>query len=107
MRTIYLHMHNTIQEKQIIWLMAGTFLAVVLLYGYFVNAAILNIVTRQHAAEELQGLQSVVADLESRYSTLRGEVTRERARALGFVEPKNQTFTSEKRLVRAQEVISN
>jgi len=107
MRTIYLHMHNTIQEKQIIWLMAGTFLAVVLLYGYFVNAAILNIVTRQHAAEELQGLQSVVADLESRYSTLRGEVTRERARVLGFVEPKNQTFTSEKRLVRAQEVISN
>ena len=101
MKTLYLHAID--REKQIVWLMAGVLFASILFYGYFVNGTILNIVSRQQSSEELKSVQSLVSDLEFRYSTLRGNITREHARALGFVEPKKQTFVSEKRLVQAQE----
>ncbi|HEY4486909.1 MAG TPA: hypothetical protein VJB70_04225 [Candidatus Paceibacterota bacterium] len=98
-----LYLHTDTKNKQIIWLMAGVLLGAIFLYGYFVNVAILNIVMRQQSSEELKDLQSVVSELESRYSTLRVGITREHARTLGFVEPKSQTFVSEKRLVQATE----
>lgn len=91
-------------QKKIMWGVVMLFVMTLFAYAYFVNGAILNIVERQNVLRELASLTSSVGELESDYSIVRNTLTQERARALGFDEPKKKVFVSEKRLVQNQVV---
>ena len=62
------------------------FLAGLLLvcYIYLVNSTIFQAVSRQNELEKLEEHQSVVVGLEQQYLQLSGNITLERAYALGF-----------------------
>jgi len=63
-------------------------------YGYFVRAAIVNIVTRQNMESELAILNSQVANLESVYIKAKNNITLEKAETMGFVAISNQKFVT-------------
>lgn len=89
-----------IQEKRILWYLVGALFFVLLFYGYFVNATIINIVDRQNIIKEVYSLESLIGDMEAQYNNLRSILTYEHAALIGFNEPSNQIFVSQKQLVR-------
>jgi len=72
----------------------------VFMYGFLVNATILNIVERKNTQEEVRILNSLIGELESEYSFLRSRISYEEAYARGFKEPKEKVYASRKQLVR-------
>ena len=87
-------------DRRILWSLIGVLFFVLLFYGYFVNATIINIVGRQNTLQEVNALESLIGDLESQYSNLRNVLTHDYASSLGFNEPDDQIFVSQKQLVQ-------
>ncbi len=94
MNTTTLTLRNYCSEKTLVMGLFAALGICFLIYGYFVNATIVNIVERQ-TGERIEGeLTAAIGDLEARYARLRTDMTYERAQALGFSEPPNRTFVS-------------
>ncbi|MEX0933804.1 MAG: hypothetical protein WD003_00895 [Candidatus Paceibacterota bacterium] len=68
-------------------------------YGYLVNALIINIVQRESLEHEMGELIAQVGELEREYGALRSYITYQKAYILGFNEPRNQVFASQRQLV--------
>ena len=66
-------------------------IVLILAYGYLVASLIFNAVDRQEMADDITGLTSTVATLESEYVALSGRVTLELAHNLGFADTANRT----------------
>jgi hypothetical protein len=86
-------------EKKLVIGLVASFVMLFMLYGYLVNATIVNIVEREHFEEEMGELIAEVGMLEGEYGTLRSSITYQGAQMLGFQEPSRQVFASQRQLV--------
>lgn len=89
---------NTIEKKLVLGLFFSVFL-MFLIYGYFVNATIVNIIERKVTEERAGELIAEISNLESEYGSLRSRITYKYAYSLGFEQPKRQVFALYKQLV--------
>ena len=88
-------------EKQLVVGFVGALVTLFMIYGFFVNATIVNIVERK-ASEALAGeLLATITNLEIAHSELRAGITHEYARSIGFVRQEEQIFA------RAQQLVKN
>ena len=90
---------NTTEKKLFLGLIFAV-ISMFFVYGYFVNATIINIVERKSAETRTGELITVISDLEMEHGSLRKRITLNYARSIGFIEPKHQTFASHKQLVK-------
>ncbi|MDB5259320.1 MAG: hypothetical protein JWO73_528 [Candidatus Taylorbacteria bacterium] len=67
-------------------------------YGYSVRQAIVNVVQREAVVKQIQQKSSEVADLETKYFTLKNGVSIELAHKEGFREAPVSMFISKKSL---------
>jgi len=81
MKTVTAH-----YDKKIFLILVSSIFFFILLYMYFINAAVLNVVEREKLSGEINLLQANVAALESEYAVLRGQITLPTAYSLGFKE---------------------
>jgi len=91
---------NKISQKHIVWGLIAAVLFFVLLYSYFVQMTIYYIVERKNIETDVGSRIALIGELESRYGSLQNKITKEFASTLGFVEPKKQLYTEQKRLVQ-------
>lgn len=86
------------EQKLFYGLLAAMFLFSII-YGYFVNATIVNIVERKDMQYEAGELHASISNLEREHGLLRQRITYGYAHELGFSEPEKYVYVSEKRLV--------
>jgi len=78
------HITPTAFEKKAFLVLAGLIVSLLVLYVYFVNQTVWNIVSRQDLTKSINTISSDVATLESTYMTLSSSLTIDHAYALGF-----------------------
>ena len=88
---------NTV-EKRLLWVLLVILFVVVILYGYFVQATIYNIVERTNIREQSKQLNFNIGELESEYNLIKNKFTYDYAHSLGFWEPEKQIFATRKQL---------
>lgn len=66
------------------WVLVGAAIVFLVLYGYFVNGAIVNIVATRDMQAQIADLTSKVGSLESTYLAAKSSITADYAHALGF-----------------------
>lgn len=86
-------------HRRIFWGLCAGIVTMLLLYGYFLNMAIVNVVERRSAISEAANVTSRSASLEARYNTLQSKITYQYARNVGFYEPQKKYFAERTRLV--------
>jgi len=97
MRTLK-HTNSTI-EKKIVFSLGISLVVLFVVYGYLVNATIINIVERKALERDAGDLVAMITDLEIENGELRKYITYEYAYSIGYVQPKGKTFASAKQLV--------
>jgi len=73
-------------DKRIFLILVFSILFSILLYMYFINSAVLNVVERERLSGETDHLQAKLAQLESEYAVLRSQISIPVAHSLGFKE---------------------
>ena len=76
-----------IETPILTWALIGMIGFLVLSYAYFINATIVNAVTRTTLENELSNLASSVGEREAEYLSLKKNISVEYAHSIGFVEP--------------------
>lgn len=76
------------------WTLSFVCVACLVIYVYAVNATARNVALRAALEREATELNSEIAGLEFEYIARTGEVTLERAQALGFSEVKEPLYVS-------------
>jgi cell division protein FtsB len=88
--------HKTIQTEErfvvfgILFAVAVTFLV----YGFYVNQTVSNIVARKSAEYQMSETVARISQLEAEYSDLRDAISYEYAYNMGYVEPASRSFVS-------------
>lgn len=94
------HAYDT-RLVHLFWLFLGAAVLLSFAYLYFVNQAVLNIVSRQASEKAMSALTRELSALESRYVVLQGELTQERAAEFGLVPAQGATFVDSRTTLRA------
>ncbi len=81
-------------EKTLFWTLTGVLLICVGFYMYFINETVHNVVARQNLESEASNLTLTLSNQEFKYITLRNNITREVAYAMGFKDVTAKTFIS-------------
>jgi len=79
-------------RAHLFWFLAGVSFLSLFIYFYAINATARNVALRGNLERETQELSSEIAKLEFEYIELRGKVTLEKARELGFAEVKEPLY---------------
>lgn len=92
------------REMQIIfWALASAIVFMAILYMYFVNKTVWNVVARQHIEKDMAALNSKLSDKEFQYINSVSAITMDTASRMGFVSAdKATTFVA--RISTAQNV---
>jgi len=88
---------NNIINKTIFWKRALSFLLFfcvlfVALYGYFVSTSIINVLVRKEIERDTAVISSQVSELETRYLSLKNEITLTYASNNGFYAVEEKYF---------------
>jgi hypothetical protein len=83
-----------VYRKGIFWLAALGVAFFALLYVYLINTTVLNVVARQRYTNQIAELTTSVSKLESENTSLKGSITIDEAKLLGFEESEQVTFVS-------------
>jgi len=75
-----------IETPVLTWALIGVIGFLVLSYAYFINATIVNALTRTTLENELSALASVIGEKEAEYLSLKKNISVAYAHSLGFVE---------------------
>ena len=86
--------HSVITEKRLFWLFLAVIVSCLIFYTYCVTSTIHHIVARNESRQKITQINSRMSAEEFEYIKLKGEVTLERAHALGFHEVDNKIFVS-------------
>ncbi len=84
------------QQKALFWIAIAAAFLCAILYGYFLNAAIVNVVEREKAEEKMARLNSQIADLEFSYISLKNVISLDLAYSLGYQNAEGAKFISRK-----------
>lgn len=79
------------------WALLAIIFALICVYAYFVNGAIVNAVLAKEMRTEISSLTSSVGTLEAQYLALKSDVNLEEALASGFSESESDTIYVAKR----------
>ena len=92
-------------QKVFFW--TGVFVITLLcfFYGYYLNAAIRNVVARENTVEVISKLNSSIAEREFKYISLKNGISIDLAYSLGFKSAKDTAFVARKGI--SQEVSLN
>ncbi len=82
----------------ITWTMFVSVIVFGITYLYFVNAAVLKVVSWNRIQKAISSSNSNMASLESDFASLRASLTLEKARELGFTEVINPIFVTRETL---------
>lgn len=85
-------------RKKVTLSLFGAVILFALLYGYFVNQTILNVVARENVETELIELSSEVSSLEVEYIKLKNKIDLKFAYSLGYRDVSSVKFVSRKSL---------
>lgn len=89
--TQYVHEKvQTMERPTTVWLLLAIAFLLVAAYGYFVNSAIVNIVSTKGMQAKIAELTSTVGSLEAEYLAAKSSLTMDDARALGLSEAGSQ-----------------
>lgn len=80
--------------KILFWSLIGAMAILVVLYGYFLNSAIANVIVRSQTEKSMSLLRTEMNDMETRYSSEKGRVTLDLASARGYEKAENVQFLS-------------
>jgi hypothetical protein len=80
--------------RKLFWMFSSTLFASLLLYGYFLNQAIVHVVERETILEESSMLASRIGELEFQYIALENAISLAHARMLGFVDVDDPVFVT-------------
>jgi len=78
------NMTPTAFEKKAFLVLSGLIVSLLVLYVYFVNQTVWNIVSRQDLTKSINGVSSDVATLEASYMALSSSLTIDHAYDIGF-----------------------
>jgi len=79
-------------EKKIFWSLFSISAIFIIFYGYFLNSAMMNAVSRQNMEKEITILSSNVNTMEFQYLNLKNSVTLDLAKTKGFVAVSSDKF---------------
>ena len=85
-------MSKIYKEKVAVWLLGLTIVSSFILYMFFVNGAVLNVVAREEVENDLASLNAEVSELEFQYISLRNSITIDYAYDRGLQEAQNVAF---------------
>jgi len=80
------------KEKILVWLLAITIVSSFILYVFFVNGAVLNVVAREELESNFADLNSKVSELEFQYISLKNSITIDYAYERGFYQVDQVAF---------------
>lgn len=86
MNTYQKFAHYYSYRKAVFWFLVALSLSAFIWYGYAISNAVWNTVRRQEIEENLSALRSKVGDLQARAISMRGDITLQLAKELGFEE---------------------
>jgi hypothetical protein len=75
----------------------GALIFMLVLYGYFIDRAVMNIAERKNVEQEIAMLHTELSNLEMEYSVLQNKITQETALALGLEDSGEVTFVVKSR----------
>jgi hypothetical protein len=81
-------------EKRAFSILSVSIVVVLVLYGYFVNETVFNIVSRKNLESEIATLNSDIGALELKYISSKNNVTLEYAYAKGFKDVTSTTYVA-------------
>ncbi len=73
------------REKKIFWSLFSVFVFFVASYGFLLNSAMMNAVSKQNMERQISSLSSDVNSLEFQYLNLKNSITLELAQSKGFI----------------------
>ncbi len=88
-------------NKNIFWALSMLLFTLLLLYGYFLNGTIQNIVRRQKAVSHAAGISAEISSLESKTFALKDNLTLEKATILGLLPVTNPIFITRSTLSKS------
>lgn len=85
--------------KKIFSLLIFLLSSLLLLYGYFISASIVNVLVREEVERDIADVSSHVSQLESQYLVQKNKITLEYAYTQGFSNITNKQFTARASLI--------
>ena len=82
------------QERLVVGICVAALVATGLLYGYFLNQTVRNVVARKAVENEINVLSTKIGELEAQYIALKENVTIEEAGANGLVAVEKPQYIS-------------
>jgi hypothetical protein len=82
------------REKKIFWILFSVFMFFIVSYGFLLNGAIMNAVSKQSLEKQIIFLESDVNTLESNYLSLKDGITLSLALSKGFVSISSNKFAT-------------
>lgn len=100
MKSIALHTTQSIMNhrERVFAILVGCCVLGAVVYGYSLQKAIVNVVQREEMVKLMQRESSAVADLESKYFSLKNAVSLDLAHRKGFKDAPVAVFISKKAL---------
>ncbi|HUD04292.1 MAG TPA: hypothetical protein VMR73_02250 [Candidatus Paceibacterota bacterium] len=86
---------NTKQKPVLLWVLLGIVALLVILYAYFLNMAVLSVISRQSLNQSITIATSDIGALEGRYSTLEVGITADKALSLGLAPAPSVAYLSD------------
>lgn len=83
-------------EKVTFWVLAFMLSALVGVYIYSLNTAVMNVVKRGAMEKQISAFNSAIADLESNYISLKKNINLDMAYSLGYKEVEKTTYIPRK-----------
>lgn len=80
-------------ERIMVWVLAWTVLALVILYIYFMNSTVFNVAKRAEIEQDIALRSSTIGNLEFKYIALRNDIDMDLALSLGYT-PKDPQYIS-------------
>ncbi|MBU4480444.1 hypothetical protein KKG48_03325 [Patescibacteria group bacterium] len=81
-------------ERKLFWVFLAFLVSFAILYGYFVNQTILNIVERKGMEDKIVVLESEISEFEFDYITLKNNTNLDYAYSVGFKNVSDIKFAS-------------
>ena len=86
--------NKSIKELLILMSLSIALIGAAVLYGYLLKNTVATAAQREIFNKQIETASSAVSDLEARYIKEQNSINIDEAVAMGFVEPKKQTFIS-------------
>ena len=94
--TAYISKQLNTKERPIhLWVLLGIIVILAMLYGYFLNAAIISVVSRESLESNIAAVSSTVGSLENRFLADERPLTQDTIGNYGLSAPKEVSYVGQ------------